>query len=372
MASPASNWREYVQQISIPRMLRTWAERHYGMVALIAETASEGIKLALFANWLLEPTSPDDILPKIAKERRLPRYPAETPAQHRARLHAAWTTWVQAGSHQNLIAQFGYAGWPGALVFDNVDIYQWEDPHDTANVSRFWVILPPGSHSFVSDGNWDDPGDWNDGGLWNSNATTEQIQTMRGIVRKWKPVDWKCEAIIAVTTWDDPTLVQTTNFAAVNWTKGVSTVISSDVEPGPTGGTFADQVTNSSGSPASTIYVAQTPGNVEAGRPTYFTLEAKAGTADWVAYNDGSSGVAWFNVATGVAGVSTGPILQKNIESIGNGYWRCTVVTDADPALAEWHVVSADAAVTCPAGAFAFFYRADVYSYKFGDHTILG
>src|SRR5690606_27323333 len=193
-----ANWRDYVRQLSTPRMLRHWAERHYGMIAIIAETASEGIKLALFSNWLLEPTSPDDILPKIARERRLPRYPAETPAQHRTRLHQAWTTWVQAGSDQNLVTQFAYAGWPGALIFDNVDIYQWETPHDTTQVSRFWVVLPPGSHSFISDGNWDDPGTWNDGGLWNSgNATTEQIQTMRSI-RKSKPVDWRCEAIIAV------------------------------------------------------------------------------------------------------------------------------------------------------------------------------
>src|SRR6186713_2900481 len=220
MVKPAANWREYVQQLSIPRMLRPVAEKFFGAIALIPETASEGIKLALFANWLLEPTSPDDILPKIGRERRLPRYPAETPVQHRARLHAAWDTWTAAGSVQNLIDQFEAAGWPGVLIFDNVDIYQWETPHDETYVSRFWVIMPPGSHSFTTDGNWDDPGVWNDGGLWNSgNATTEQIETMRGIIRKFKPVDWICAGIVAVVTWDDPTLVQTANFSAVNWTK---------------------------------------------------------------------------------------------------------------------------------------------------------
>lgn len=353
-------------------MLRPWAEKHYGMIALIADTALEGMKLALFANWLLEPTSPDDILPKIARERRLPRYPAETAAQHRARLHAAWTTWQQAGSDQNLVTQFAFAGWPGALIFDNVDIYQWEDPHDTENISRFWVILPPGSHSFTSDGNWDDPGDWNDGGLWNSNATTEQIQTMRSIVRKFKPVDWKCEAIIAVNSWNEPTLSQGDNFADGSWAKGTDTVVTSDAEPGPTVGTFADQITNSSGSPSATTAVAKVAGNVEAGRPTYITLDAKAGSEDWVAYTDGAGGVAWFDVANGVVGATSGPILQSTIEPLENDYWRCTVVTDGDPPLIEWHVVSTNAAVECPAGGYAFFYRADVYSYRFGDHVILG
>lgn len=369
----ANTWRGYVQELSIPRMLRTYAERFFGLYGLIADTADEGVKLALHANWLLEPTSPDDVLPKIAKERRLPRYPAEDPSQHRSRLHGAWTTWVDAGSDHNMVTQFAAAGWPGVLIWDNTEIYQWEDPHNTDDVSRFWVILPPGSHSFVSDGNWNDAGTWNDGGLWNSNATTEQIQTMRAIIRKFKPVDWRCQNIVAVVSWDDPTIVEPDNFTAVQWTKGVSTVITGDSVAGPFPGTWGDTVTNTSGSPATTIYVEQTPGNVDAGRPTYFFADAKAGTVSWLLYDNGAGSFVYFDLTNGAIGASGGgQVIDSFIEDLGSGWWRCIAVTDADPALAHWQFSSTNGGNTVPAGGNAYLHQADVYNYKFDEAIVIG
>lgn len=369
----SANWRDYVAKISAPWMLRTWGERWFGLLALITDTASEGVKLALLTNWLLEPTSPDDVLPKIGRERRLQRYPAETPAQHRARLHKAWDTWRLAGSHGNMITQFAAAGWPGVLIFDNVDIHEWESPHDTSYISRFWVVMPPEAHSFTTDGIWSDPGTWSDGGLWDSgNATFEQVQTMRGIIRKFKPVDWKCFGIIAVLSWDDPTLTQADNFAAVDWTKGAGTVVTGDAIAGPEPATFGDQITNNSGGISATTYVSQTPGNVDTGRFTYFAVDALAGTQDFVAYSDGASAQAWFDLVNGVVTSKTAEVVQATMIDLGGGWWRCLAITDADPALARWHVVTADASLNCAIAGSAYLYQAAIYNYKFGNTIFFG
>jgi hypothetical protein len=369
----SSNWRDYVAKISAPWMLRTWGERFFGLLGLITDTASEGVKLALLSNWLLEPTSPDDILPKIGRERHLHRYPAETPAQHRTRLHQAWATWVNAGSHVNMITQFELAGWPGVMIFDNAEIYEWESPHDTENISRFWVIMPPESHTFAADGIWSDPGTWTDGGLWDtSNATFEQIQTMRGIIRKFKPVDWRCAGIIAVLTWDNPTLGSADDFSAVEWTEGADATVTANAIAGPEAASFADEVASSSGSPSANVYVTQTPGNIDSGRPTYFIVDAKAGTEPFIAYSDGDTGQVWFDLANGVVASETSVILKTSMTDLGDGWWRCLVVTDADPALARWHVASADQSLLCDAVGTAYLYQADIYNYKFGSSIFFG
>jgi hypothetical protein len=97
----------------------------------------------------------------------------------------AWDTWTFAGTEATVLAQLAvYLTTETLRIIENRD---WSPPPDldTANWSRFWVTITGGPWS--TDGTWGDPGAWSDGGTWDSTATTAEVASVRGIIRKFKP-----------------------------------------------------------------------------------------------------------------------------------------------------------------------------------------
>ena len=72
---------------------------------------------------------------------------------------------------------------------------------------RGWVIIE-GSSIWTED-YWDDTDDseWGDGGTWGSDATPEEVQGLRGIVRKWMRAGNFVPAVIV--TFDDSLFEET-------------------------------------------------------------------------------------------------------------------------------------------------------------------
>lgn len=67
--------------------------------------------------------------------------------------------------------------------------------------SRFWVVIYPttGSPSqpWQRDGTWDDGSTWDDNGqTWGSTATPDDVDAIRKIVTRWKPMGSRCVSII--------------------------------------------------------------------------------------------------------------------------------------------------------------------------------
>jgi len=58
------------------------------------------------------------------------------------------------------------------------------------------------------------------------------------------------------------------------------------------------------------------------------SVYAKAGTSDWVSLLTAGSQSAYFDLANGVLGSATSNVVDSNIESIGNGWYRCIAVFD--------------------------------------------
>lgn len=191
MAEP-KNWREYVERLMPPWLSRNVGQRFVGAHAILADLITHAAYEALQAPWLATSTSPNDALPFVGTERRLPRYPAETPAQYRTRLLDAWEAYDLGGWDGTIVAQLANAGWPGARVY-----YPGIADFDPSGYwSHFFVFFPVGTHTVTGSAQWGSF-NWGDGTNYGPiGITPEQLATIRGIIQKWKPVDWICRKIV--------------------------------------------------------------------------------------------------------------------------------------------------------------------------------
>jgi hypothetical protein len=186
------------------------------LVGIPADEAAEAWFLCSRMHLLADAESPDDVLPLLSKDRRLPRYPLETEAQHRARLLGAWSIYELGGTERVIETQIRAAGYGPTAQID-----RWAQPGLTwgqsgftwANVgafvqfrpqatgprgeaapyrTQFWLVFGEGFHPVIDDMipwgefEWGDHSD----GVWSYIGYTDDlIRTLLGIVYKWKPSD---------------------------------------------------------------------------------------------------------------------------------------------------------------------------------------
>jgi hypothetical protein len=204
MADPPKTFRELVEAESPPWLLGELSGAFEGVIlGLMADTIAEAMGAAVRMPWLLEPLSPPDVLPFIGSERRLPRYPGETEAQYRARLHGAWEAYEFAGDESSILGQLAKAGYPGAQIYDPwnmafLPLGYW---------SQFIVWFPIGTHPVTDAGAVWGSFNWGDGTVYGPGGLTVAIATtLRRIIKKWKPVEWICRGImfqISGWAWGD-------------------------------------------------------------------------------------------------------------------------------------------------------------------------
>lgn len=215
-----NTFRDWVASVSIPALLGDMSESFVGITqSLTADILSDGWGLSLRMPWLLDSESPDDVLPLIGRERRMPAYPAETAVRYRQRLWQAWEAYSLGGSENAILGQLAAAGYPNCRI-----VYYPARPGPNGQSpywSQFWILFPDGSHEgTLINSRWDSF-NWDDGTLWGPvNFPPLFLATVRGIVRKWKPVDWICRGLLfefGTARWD-----------AFNWDDG--TTWASEVE----------------------------------------------------------------------------------------------------------------------------------------------
>jgi hypothetical protein len=192
-----SNFRDLVESISPKWMQGELSAGWWGvLVGVVADTAAEGWSLVVRSAWLLDEESPDDTLPLHAEERRMPRYPLESAAQHRDRLYNAWDAYRFGGAHTAIESQFEKAGYPGVRVVyfaDRDGPFGQPAPY----WSQFWVYFPVGTHPVTSNGPTYGSFTWGAGTLYGPGGLTREfMQTIRGIVKKWKSSRWVCRGFI--------------------------------------------------------------------------------------------------------------------------------------------------------------------------------
>jgi hypothetical protein len=172
-----------------------------GTIGVFFDAAAEGCNQAVKARFFGSDTFPPSALPYLGAGRSMPRYALDTDDTYIARLRDAWNIWPQAGTAIGIERQLAALGLT-ATVKDRTTTPTWNWDSDTENWSRFWVVIT--GHPW-SPWTWGDGTLFGDGHTWGSDATVDEVRSVRALVRKWKPAQVVCDHIIVVMdepTWD--------------------------------------------------------------------------------------------------------------------------------------------------------------------------
>lgn len=186
-------FRSFIAAVS-PTVLRGfYGQRLGGAIALLKDYVAEACRQAVRASWIGDTPGNGpayDALSPAGNELSLPRYPVETWPQYHARLQRAWSDWPFAGHETSILGQLTAAGWPGAEIQYVEDFPGYENWW-----SQFVLFFPFGTHPVTGAPEY---GGfiWGDGTFWGVvGLSFVEMQTIRGIVRKFKPGHWVCRAI---------------------------------------------------------------------------------------------------------------------------------------------------------------------------------
>lgn len=122
-------------------------------------------------------------------------------------------------------------------------------------------------------------------------------------------------------------LTYSEQFDNAAWTKQEATV-SANTSITPNGTTTADTlVSSTSGGTGYARYYASV---TVTGVPHTYSTYVKAGTANFVyfttsGFDAGADGTTWFNLATGEVGTTSPNHTNASIQSVGNGWYRCSL-----------------------------------------------
>lgn len=141
-------------------------------------------------------------------------------------------------------------------------------------------------------------------------------------------------------------LTYSTQFNNVAWTKSSDSTVSVDAATAPNGTNAANKIIANSGG-GKDAYPYQTT-IVSAGLATVsFFLKAAGFTWAQMFFESGAKASAWFDLSNGVVGTISGSLSGKSarIESVGNGWYKCSLTATADGASGSYGVAirSADA-----------------------------
>ena len=147
--------------------------------------------------------APTDALTAIGGERQIPREPGESDSHYAARLLDAWETWKWAGTALGLLRALNTAGYSGAKL-EIVNGLQYEL---SAQLELVTTQLPRGSWLIDSDQTfWSKfqvvfchpnlPRQWARG---LPAETSDEVNAMRALVRKWAPGFATCAGIVVIT-----------------------------------------------------------------------------------------------------------------------------------------------------------------------------
>lgn len=223
-----------------PKIAPRWlTEGEGGLVGyaldIVKDAFAERVRLGLMARLpQQEPAgvevAPPEALAALGRDRRVTRGFVETDQSYAARLLRWLDDRKSAGNPFALMQKLSEYVGPGpwfrtvdargnwyeldangvrSYVLDQAN-WDWDGLPVADRWARFWIIIYP-------EGLWTQTQGWNDatdtgawgenGGTWGSNATIEEVRTIRSIVADWKPAGTRCVNIIVAfdNTSFDPT-----------------------------------------------------------------------------------------------------------------------------------------------------------------------
>lgn len=218
MTARKFQWREFALRIAPPWLQKGDGAKVLYSISAPLDVANDWAWQGIKARMPLEATP--TALGAIGRDRVITRGFDESDDNYRARLAAHLVAWRRAGHAQGILdAIAGYlsphevrmriATNAGVWYTRETDgTFTWEKQlgtwdWDGASGSwwRFWVILYPPNTLWTEGPNIGDSDLWNGaigsaGYTIGSTATPEQVQSIRGLVKQWKPAHAQCKWII--------------------------------------------------------------------------------------------------------------------------------------------------------------------------------
>jgi len=207
-----ANFRQYARTLSPTWLRGEWSGRIVSFAAIVFDVIAESVFQAGASNLMKAPSFQADALGRIGSERMMERYFGESEDGYKQRLLGAWRAWSQAGTPASIIEQLAALGLT-ASVKEN---WQWNWDGDSANFSRFWVIIT--GHPWVPR-KWGDGSKWGPSSLWGARRTPPSMidaRAIRRVIKKWKAGHTVCPYAVIVFdlaawaaltpdgTWGDP------------------------------------------------------------------------------------------------------------------------------------------------------------------------
>lgn len=201
-----ATWQEWIERLGTTWESGPWFQRFRGAMGIFTDAHVEGMREAVRSRMLDH--SADDALQYAAQDSNLERYPSDTDTTLRARLKRRWRSWRWAGTEAGLVEQLNEFGLVDVHIYDASD---W-DPGDP-DWSRFWVVIdPPHPYSWPK---WNQI-TWNQ---FNWGLVPTHEDSLRRLVRKWKPAHVRCVLIIIVSE-DAPVWNHNMTWNAFTWNDG--------------------------------------------------------------------------------------------------------------------------------------------------------
>lgn len=207
-----SGWRNSITELAPPWLRGGRGEKMLRSFGLLVDAFYEAALQAWESHMpgLGTPTA----LQWTGRDRQILRGPDEPAASYSVRLRRWLDDWPRAGSSWGVLAQLAGYLTPHSVLLRHVDnsgnwyrneggvetfdgaLANWDWDGTPDAWSRFWVILYADG-VWADDGLWDDPGEWDDGGTWDSEASPEEVTSVRAIWAQWKGTGKRMHVILA-------------------------------------------------------------------------------------------------------------------------------------------------------------------------------
>jgi hypothetical protein len=167
-------------------------ERLAGTIGLVSDLIAEGARASFLDRLPGHPEQAEDATNQSGSDAGLFRYRLETLASWKSRVGNPWPVHEQAGTDINLLREidtWGLIMYPATWVAGQCYLLesQW---------ARFALFVPAGLLPWTLPGTYGGGLRYGEGSLYGITANSEDVATLRRIVRKWKPSRSKARGVI--------------------------------------------------------------------------------------------------------------------------------------------------------------------------------
>jgi hypothetical protein len=209
----ARPWTDYLFDLAPSQFKGYWASRLLGgLLGVPTDTVAHANVEAGAVGVFKSNVCPLDVLAHVGNERMLVKYPNETSAAYKARLANAWNIWLSSGSPSAMVDQLSSAGFPNCMIQRDFSANAGDTergcdafPSSADYWSSFVLVVPRAGYYDELDTAryFDESPPWTFDGFpvvyWGNGSSIVNRETMyviKSIVKKWKPVDFICRAIV--------------------------------------------------------------------------------------------------------------------------------------------------------------------------------